>query len=200
VTGAVIVHGTDTEAVGARLLELAARLHTSIPFVATTSGTSPDGLLVLTRRSGVPTLTVDPRFLTMPRPVQDGALARMVAVLHLGHLDRTVRRRRATMLLLVLPAGVALTMLSPALTFPWLALAWLAMTVVIAVGIQAADLLGSPRMTLEADRWVADTGGTALILPLLDHLQAHPPKLGGYLGLLSRVEPSPAERAARLRG
>lgn len=37
------MHVTETEAVGARLLELAARLHASIPFVATTSAPALTG-------------------------------------------------------------------------------------------------------------------------------------------------------------
>jgi hypothetical protein len=193
------MHGTDTEAVGARLLELAARLRTEIPFVATTSAPSPDGLLMLTRRGGVPTLTVDPRFLTLPRPVQDGALASMVAVLHLRHLDRAVRRRRTAMLLVV-PMGPALIWLIEVLPAPFLALVWLAAVVGITAASVAIEVVSGRPQVLEADRWVADTGGLGLLLPFLEYLQANPPKPKGLLGLLTRALPSPEQRASHLRG
>ncbi len=185
----------DPRDLPARAGDLARHVGVPPPPVVVAELRPPELYAGLARRpNGTWVLRVDPRTAHLPGPVADGYLAHPLVAASLGQ-HRRLRRRFLAASYLGGAAGVALVVKGVALG--WALLAVLPPSCLLVV---AVHLLTARRNLLEADRRTAELFGPGFLLPLLDFVQANPPRLNRWARLVMRAIPIPAQRRARFDG
>lgn len=141
----------------------------------------------------LPVFIVDPPLLAgMPGEERAAVLAHPLAQLALG---QPWRRRRRTNLTAAL---ISLTAVGVVAALSWPLPAWAGAVALGVAGALLVDVATIRSFVYEADRSVAEVLGEDGLMAYLDHLQAHPPPVRGWLRAAVRVLPSPARRARRL--